>query len=183
VIALIALVVAVIAMNDNRSMQSQLIKAKEKADSLSANNLKLPSRADLDKVSAALAQEKLRSEELEKKLNGLLLIQKEQVTQIVHSVSKMQAKLKIAPTLETQLRQAAAISAPIPVPVKELVLSKPVAPADAKTIPLAGKAQASEVKKQGAIVKDQVKLAKPVPEKKYSPQVQSIKESIEQFNK
>lgn len=169
VVAVIALIVAIIAVNDNKSNQAQLGKAVAKMDSMSAG-MQLASKGEMDKIKAAMAQEKLRYEEDQKKQN-------EQMAQIIRSVSKMQAKMKISPTLEEQMRQPVETSAVAPTAVKELVLSKaaPVVAAPAALVPAAratvpaAKVQAPAVPAGSA--------------KKFSPQVQTIKESIEQFNK
>jgi hypothetical protein len=183
VVAVIALIVAIIAVNDNKSNQAQLGKAVVKMDSMGAN-MQLASKGEMDKIKAAMAQEKLRYEEDQKKQN-------EQMAQIIRSVSKMQAKMKISPTLEEQMRQPVETSSVAPTAVKELVLSKaaPVVAAPAALVP-AARAQVPAVKVQVPAAKVQVPVVTvPVPAvstgsaKKFSPQVQTIKESIEQFNK
>jgi hypothetical protein len=169
VVAVIALIVAIIAVNDNKSNQAQLGKAVVKMDSMGAN-MQLASKGEMDKIKAAMAQEKLRYEEDQKKQN-------EQMAQIIRSVSKMQAKMKISPTLEEQMRQPVETSSVAPTAVKELVLSKaaPVVAAPAALVP-AARAQLPAVKVQAPAVPAGSA-------KKFSPQVQTIKESIEQFNK
>jgi hypothetical protein len=89
------------------------------------------------------------------------------------------------------MRQPVETSSVAPTAVKELVLSKaaPVVAAPAALVP-AARAQVPAVKVQVPAAKVQVPVVTvPVPAvstgsaKKFSPQVQTIKESIEQFNK
>jgi len=182
VVAVIALIVAVIAMNENKSTQAQLSNAIAKIDSMSAS-MQMESKGELDKVKAAMAQERLLYEEERNKQN-------ERAAQLVQNISKLQVKMKISPTLEEQLRLPVAVSAVVPVP--EAVLPKhevPVVAAPAKVAPVS-KVQvqapapvAPAAKVPAPTVKVQVPSASADADKKVGAQVQTIKQSIEQFNK
>lgn len=177
VVAVIALIVAAMAMSDNKSTQAQLSKAIAKIDSLSAS-IQTASKGELDKINAAMAQEKLLHEEERKKQN-------EQAAQLIQSLSKLQVKMKISPTLEEQLRLPAAVSAVVPSAAHEAVLPKqevPVVAAPATVAP-ASKAPVAAAKSQAATVNVQVPPISTGTDKKLSPQVQTIKEAIDQFNK
>ena len=118
VVAVIALIVAVMAINGNKSGQAELAQNAAKITSLSESLL--ASKAEVERLKIALAQEKLSKEEQGKK-------QDEQTTKIILGVSKLQTKMKVSPTLEEQLRQ----------PVAALVLTPAAAtaaPATAKPV-------------------------------------------------
>lgn len=144
-VAVIALVVAVIAMTDNQASLEQLNKATARIDSL--NSSLAASRNELDKLKLAAAKESaLQKEELAK--------HDERMLKIIQNITPLQTKLKISPTLEEQLRQAAsAVVAASSVPhAASAVASAPVAaPASA--------------------------------ENKISPRVQAMKDAIEKYNK
>lgn len=118
VVAVIALIVAVVAFNGNKSGQAELAQNAAKIASL--NESLLVSKAEVEKLKIALAQENLSKEEQRKK-------QDEQTTKIIQGVSKLQVKMKVTPTLEEQMRQ----------PVAALVLTPAAAtaaPATAKPV-------------------------------------------------
>lgn len=101
-VAVIALIVAVMSFNDNHSSQSQLDKNTEIMDRL--NSSLSASSAELEKLKSTVAQDKTMQEEARKK-------QAEEREKIVQSISQLQSKMKISPTLEEQLRQSLAGSA------------------------------------------------------------------------
>lgn len=222
VIAVIALIVAVLAMNESRSLRTQLGTAVAKIESLSSNK-SFASREDFDKVKASVAgidKGKASIEELEKVKAVLaqdkvthdaeLNKQSERNAKIIHGVSKLQVKMKISPTLETQMRESVAvpIAAPSPapkaatapvaaiVPTSAPVPAKAVAPspapAPAKQIILS-MPEAPAVAKPAPVkpaTKAEVPTAKaPVTivrgdtKKEREAQVKSIKEQIDEFNK
>ena len=192
VIAVIALVVAVLAMNENRSLRSQLSIAVAKIESLSTNK-GFASREDLNKVKASvegIEKSRVSIEELEKikavmaqekvTNDAELNKQSERNEKIIRGVSKLQVKMKIAPTLEAQMREPAPAKAPIPAsaPVKQIILSKPEVSADTKLSPVkpATKAEVPTAKAPVTLVTEDVKKAREA-------QVKSIKEQIDEFNK
>lgn len=150
-VAVVALIVAVIAVNGNKSSQAQLGQLSQYAARIeSLNTSLLASRVELETLKAAMAQEKAMQEAVHNK-------QDERVSQIIPSVSKLQAKMKISPTLEQQMHQ----------PLAAFV------PADASATPVAFKTAAEPV--QAAVLADT--------EKKPGDRMQVLKESIEKFNK
>lgn len=104
-ISVCALIVAVLAVTGNQSGEEQLSKSKARIDSLSTTLS--ATKSDLEKLKASITQDKALQEEERKK-------QEEQVARIIQNITPLQMKLKISPTLEDQLRQAAATSAVMP---------------------------------------------------------------------
>jgi len=150
-VAVAALVVAVIAVNSNKSSQAQLGLLSQYAARLDSMNASLlASKDELEKLKATIAQEKTLQEAIHQK-------QDERVTQIIPSVSRLQIKMKISPTLEQQMHQA----------------SVAVAPADASATTAAVNT-AAEPAKAAAVASA---------EKKPGDRMQVLKESIEKFNK
>jgi hypothetical protein len=111
-------------------------------------------KGELEKIKVAMAQDKTLQEDERKKLD-------EKIDKIIQSVSQLQVKMKISPTLEEQLRQPA--SAPVAATPAAITAASAPAATPAKTA-------------------TPVAPPKPV-EKKFSPQVQSMKEAIEKYNK
>lgn len=214
VIAVIALVVAVLAMNESRSLRAQLGIAVAKIESLSTNK-GFAFREDFDKVKASvegIEKSRVSIEEFEKikavmaqeKIthDAELNKQSERNAKIIHGVSKLQVKMKVAPTLEAQMREPVAVPtaaptlalkavitpvvaiaptpapAPASAPVKQIILTKPEVPAAAKPAPVkpATKAEAPAAKAPVTIVTGDAKKAREA-------QLKSIKEQIDEFNK
>ena len=140
-VAVAALAVAVIAITGNRSGQVQSGELAARLDS--ANTNLAASRSEVERLHIALGQLKAQQEDEHKK-------QEEVLGKIIQNVSRLQAKMKVSPTLEDQLGHSASA------PAIALTAST-VAPATA-TVPV-------------------------VAEKKHSPQLQSLKEAIKQFNR
>lgn len=105
VISVISLAIGVFALTANRSGEEQLSKSVAKIESLNASLS--ASKAELEKLKASIAQENIAQEEERKKLDDKL-------AKIVQNITPLQVKLKIFPTLEEQLRQAAVASAVLP---------------------------------------------------------------------
>jgi len=105
VVAVLALVIAVIAVIGNQSSKAQIGKDAARIDKMSASLL--ASKGELEKLKAAMAKEKAMQEEERKKQN-------ERVTKIIQNATQLQVKMKITPTLEEQLLQAAIASAATP---------------------------------------------------------------------
>ncbi len=128
-VAAIALIVAVIAVNSNKSSQEQLgqnaVQLGQNAAAIASMNASLLiAKGELEKLKVATAQEKSLQEEERKKQN-------ERMTQIIQSVSKLQLKVKISPTLEEQMHP--------PVSSSAVQLPASAASAPVKTIGLSGK--------------------------------------------
>ncbi len=117
VISVISLAIGVVAVTGNRSGEEQLSKSLAKIDSLNASMT--VSKNELDKLKASLAQEKSIQEEERKKLD-------EKMEKIIHNITPLQVKLKIFPTLEDQLRQAAMTSAVLPGTASNVVAASAV---------------------------------------------------------
>ena len=149
-VAVVAVIVAVIAMNGNKADQTQLTRNAATIESMKASML--ASKAEQEKLKGSLLQEKAMHEEERKKQN-------ERMTQIIQSVSKLQVKMKISPTLEDQLRQPLIVSATTPAvampPANPVILSPKPATASVST----GN------------------------DKKPAAHMDALKESIEKFNK
>lgn len=93
-VSVLALIIAVIALNGNQSSKEPLGKAAAQIDSISAT---LPAfRGDLEKLNVSLAQMKSMQMDEHKK-------REIQVKEIIQSVTVMQKKMKIFPTLEDLL--------------------------------------------------------------------------------
>ena len=144
VISVIALAVGVLAVTGNHSGEEQLSKSMAKLDILSANLA--ASKAELERLKLALAQGKNAQEEERKK-------QDEQLAKIIQNITPLQVKLKISPTLEEQLRQAAS----------------------AATVATALPVVASSVPAASAVTT--------TAEKKLSPKVKVMKDAIDKYNK
>ncbi len=118
-VAVIALIVAVMAMNNNQDSHAQLSQSAAAIESLSASLQ--ASKSELEMLKAALEQEKL-SLELERKK------QDERMTLIIQNVSKLQVKMKVSPTLEDQIHPL----------VSSSVIQPAIAPASNKSLVLSG---------------------------------------------
>jgi DNA-binding protein H-NS len=156
-VAVIALIVAMVAVNGNKSGQAQLSQSAAKIDSMAAkvdsmSAILLASRAELEKLKAAKAQENALQQEENKK-------QDERLTPVIQSISKLQVKMKISPTLEEQLHQPASAAAATP-----FAASAVSVPAAAVAVPAKADVATGADKKPGA-------------------QVQILKEAINKFNK
>jgi hypothetical protein len=149
-ISICALFVAVYAVNQNQSGEEQLNRSQLKIDSL---NLSLSAtKGEVEKLKTAIAQANVLQAEANKK-------QDEQAVKIIQNITPLQVKLKILPTLEEQLRQAAAASAVVP------TAASAVAATSVASAVVAASAVAAPAVKQ------------------HLPQVKVMKEAIEKYNK
>lgn len=169
-VSVVALVVGVIALTSNQSQadRAKLQELTARVDGLNASLSAI--RNDLETLKLNSAREKNLHAEERKKLD-------EQDAKIIQSVTHLQVKLKVSPTLETQLREAA--SAPVAASSVAGAVSAPVA---APALPAAGKDQTATATKPAAPASN----AKSKPEaagKKESPQVKAMRDAIEKFNK
>ncbi len=127
VLSIIALAIAIYAVTQNQSGEEQLSKSKSKIDNLNASLL--ATKSELDKLKAAIAQTNGLQDDVDKK-------QDERVNKIIQNVTPLQVKLKMFPTLEEQLRQAAMASAVAPAAASGIPVASPVAaPAEKQAIP------------------------------------------------
>jgi hypothetical protein len=106
----------------------------------------------VEKLKTAIAQANVLQAEANKK-------QDEQAVKIIQNITPLQVKLKILPTLEEQLRQAAAASAVVP------TAASAVAATSVASAVVAASAVAAPAVKQ------------------HLPQVKVMKEAIEKYNK
>jgi hypothetical protein len=178
VVSVAALVVGVIAMVHSPS-QADRAKLKEltaKVDSLSASLS--ATKSDLETLKLNLAHEKNMHVDERKK-------QDELDERIVQNVTRLQAKLKVSPTLEAQLREAA--SAPV---AASSVASAASAPTAAPALPAVDKKQSAPAASPSATARKQAETAskakqksKPEVDDKAAPQVKALRDAIEKFNK
>ena len=96
-VAVIALIVAVMAINGNKSSHTQLGQNAAMIENLSASLA--VSRNELEKLKAEMAQEK-SSKEAENKT------QDERMVKVVQNLNQLQVKMKVSPTLDEQLQQS-----------------------------------------------------------------------------
>jgi hypothetical protein len=96
VVAVLALILAVIAVIGNQSNREQLSEVTSQIKSLDASLSE--SKGELDLFKVPLAHEKTMLAEERKK-------QGERETKIIKSVTQLQTRMKIAPTLEEQFRE------------------------------------------------------------------------------
>ncbi|KAF0206147.1 MAG: hypothetical protein FD173_461 [Gallionellaceae bacterium] len=160
VVAVGALVVAVIAITDNRSGQKQLGEMAAKIEGL--NTSLSATKAELEKLKASAAKEKAQQ-------NEELLKQDERVSKIIQNITPLQVKLKIRPTLDEQLQQPAGASA--------------VAPAVSHTAPAAAPHAVAPATPHVSSATSAPSKTPAAADKTISPQVKAMKEAIQQFNK
>lgn len=160
VVAVGALVVAVIAITDNRSGQKQLGEMAAKIEGL--NTSLSATKAELEKLKASAAKEKAQQ-------NEELLKQGERVSKIIQNITPLQVKLKIRPTLDEQLQQPAGASA--------------VAPAVSHAAPAAAPHAAAPATPHVSSATSAPSKTPAAADKTISPQVKAMKEAIQQFNK
>lgn len=172
VVSIAALVVAVIAASDHHA-QSESTLLKDMTSRIESLNASLSeTKGELDNLKFATAREKtLRAEERKKA--------DERDTKIVQNLSHLQTKLKVSPTLDEQLREAA--SAPAATFAATNAVSAPAVAAG--KLPLAENSPA--VAKPIATVDKPIATApksKPKTPNKTPAQVKALKEAIEKFN-
>ena len=151
VAAVAALIVAVMAFNANQSSHTQTSKLTAQMEILNANLL--ANKNELAKLGAEFTLQLNKADERNKKLD----VQKQQ---IIQSVSTLQKKMKISPTLEESM-QVTTNSVAVQ-PLNNLVATAKVTPAAAAPV----KAMA---------------VAEPV--KKPADRIDVLKDAINKFNK
>jgi hypothetical protein len=97
-VAVIAVIIAVMALNVAKSNRTEFGQSSSTLDHLNTNLKSL--KSEVEKLKLALQQEKMLHAQLISK-------QEEQTRLLVQHVSKLQDKLKISPTLELLMLQAA----------------------------------------------------------------------------
>lgn len=173
VVSLAALVVAMMAASDHHS-QSEGASLKEMTSRIESLNASLSeTKGELDNLKFATAREKAVRAEERKKAD-------ERDTRIVQSLSHLQSKLKVSPTLEDQLREAA--SAQVATFATASAASAPTVAADklplTENSPAVSKPIATVEKPIAAAPKSKSKTPDKTPA-----QVKALKETIEKFNK
>jgi hypothetical protein len=169
VVSVLALIMAVLAYTGNQSTRAQLAGANSRIDNLDA--IQSESRGELDIFKIPLVREKAALAEDRKKLA-------EHEAVIVRNVTQLQIQMKVAPTLEEQLREGAA-SQVAPAPASAPVAAAPVAASAPAAAPV------SKTEKQ-PIAKQTVPAGKPAPaptSAEKAAKAQALKKAIEDFNK
>ena len=167
-----ALIVAALALS-NTQPQTDRTKSDDLTSRIDSLNKNLSdTRNELESLKFALSREKATRGEERRKLD-------EQDEKIIQNVTRLQAKLKVAPTLEEQLRPPASAPAAVPAPVGAASAPAvvPVSPAT-NTIQAAPSAQAPAGKPAAASAKPKAKTTDNTAE-----QVKALREAIEKFNK
>ena len=167
-----ALIVAALALS-NTQPQTDRTKSDDLTSRIDSLNKNLSdTRNELESLKFALSREKATRGEERRKLD-------EQDEKIIQNVTRLQAKLKVAPTLEEQLRPPASAPAAVPAPVGAASAPAvvPVSPAT-NTIQAAPSAQALAGKPAAASAKPKAKTTDNTAE-----QVKALREAIEKFNK
>jgi hypothetical protein len=169
-VSVAALIVGVIALSNTQS-QTDRTKSDELTSRIDSLNASLSeTKGELENLKFTQSREKTMRGEEYKKLDA-------QGAKVIQSVTRLQAKLKVSPTLEEQLRPptSAPIAMPAPVGAASAPAVVPVSPA-ANTIQAATSAQAPARKPVAA-------TPKPKATDNTSEQVKALREAIEKFNK
>jgi hypothetical protein len=162
--AVVAIIIAVIALNGNKSDQPQLA---QNAATLAAMKAALQaSGSELDKLKVAMAQEKAAYDEDRKRQN-------ERMTQVIQSVSKLQAKLKISPTLEEQVQLS----------ISAVVAAPPLAAASPPATPVTAKAAAQAPVTANTGKAPVAATVVTGTDKSSSARMNALKDSIDKFNR
>jgi hypothetical protein len=190
-VSVLALIFSLFALNAYHANQQQLSEAALRIDTLSSSLAE--SKTDVDFFKAPIAREKaIRSEERRKQV--------ERETKIIKSVTQLQARMKISPSLEEQLRELEVASAPV---VSSSLARPASAPAEtsspakvvASGVPNAASAvavpvpAATDKNKKPVVTTTDKKLpitqkaAEPKPVDKTPTKTKALKEAIESFNR
>ena len=165
-----ALIVAALALSNTQS-QADRAKSDELASRIDGLNKNLSdTRNELESLKFTLSREKATRGEERRKLD-------EQDEKIIQNVTRLQAKLKVAPTLEEQLRPPASAPAAVPAPV-----GAASAPAVVPVLPATNTIQAAP-SAQAPVGKPAAASAKPKTTDNTAEQVKALREAIEKFNK
>lgn len=195
VVSVLALDVALFA-GDNHSDRAQMSELKSRMGSLNASLS--ASREELENLKFSMSREKSQRADERKK-------EEEHDAMIVQSITRLQEKLKVAPTLEEQLRVAASVhadtstvtgatpvtlAASAPAAADKKAASAPVSASAAGKPAAAMQSPKIDDKKKAAATPpakktDEKKKAAPAPKagENMSPQVKALKNAIDQYNK
>jgi hypothetical protein len=169
VVSVAALIIGVIAISNAQSQsdRTKFGELESRIDSLNANLSE--TKSELENLKFTQSREKTMRGEEHKKLD-------EQGAKIIQSVTLLQTKLKVSPTLEEQLRAPASPRLPASVGAASAPVVAPVSSA-------ANKMQA--VTSEQAVAKKPVVATTPKPKApdNASDQVKALREAIEKFNK
>jgi hypothetical protein len=172
VVSVIALGVALFATG-NHSDRAQISELNSRIEKLNASLS--ASREELENLKFSISREKSQRADERKDERKK---EEEHDAKIVQSITRLQEKLKIVPTLEEQLRAPTGARADAsPVAGTAAIPASAPAAADKKqaAADVAVPAKKAEEKKKPA--------PPPKPAEKLSPQVKAIKDAIEQYNK
>lgn len=173
VMSVAALIVGIIAMS-NHQLQADYAKLSELTSTIAGLNTSLAAtRAELENLKFTLSREKAMRGEERKKLD-------DRVGTIVENVTLLQVKLKVAPTLEAQLREAASSPAAVS-PVANTAPALTVAP-PVETKPVVNTIRPASPPAKAASTPPKPKSQKQISDKAPD-QVKVLKQAIDQFNK
>jgi len=194
-VSIAALGVALFATG-NHSDRAQISELNSRIDKLNASLA--ASREEMENLKFSMSREKSQRADERKK-------DEEHEVRVVQSITSLQEKLKIVPTLEAQLRLPASkhaepspvagttatpVAAPAPAAADKTPAASAPAPASAAKKPAdAIPAPKVEEKKNAAATPakkvDEKKKVAPAPkvEENLSPQVKALKKAIDQYNK
>lgn len=184
VVALLALALAIAALFLGRSAPPQADDSSAHIESLSASLTE--TKNELESLKFTLARERSQRAEERKKAE-------EREAAIIRHVSRLQAKLKVAPTLEEQLKTAESVpvhAAPVAAPVPAAAAAAPAhavtsAPEVAETKPAVVPAAAVADKPHAVPTVDEKKPAAVAPPatEKTPAQLKALKDAIDKLNK
>jgi len=169
-VSVAALIAGMVAISSTQS-QTDRVKLDELTSRIGSLNATLSeTRSELENLKFMLAREKTAHGEEIRKLE-------EREAKIIQSVTRLQAKLKVSPTLEEQLRTAAsspviayfpagAVSAPAVVPVSP-----------------GGKQTQAVTSEEAALKKPVATSSKPKAAENTAEQVKALRDAIEKFNR
>lgn len=183
-VALLALILAILALSLGRSEHQQQDDPEARIENLSASLAE--TKNELESLKFTLGRERSQRAEERKKAE-------EREAAIVQHVSRLQTKLKVAPTLEEQLKAAESVpahTAPVAAPVPAAAAAATAhtvttAPAVVETAPAAAPAATAAEKTHAApttVEKKPVAVAPPATEKTPA-QLKALKDAIDKLNK
>ena len=152
-VAVAALIVAVMAFNENQSSQLKLSNASVKVDNLNASLTTY--KLELEKLKTVMAIEAEKQVQKNKVMD-------EQERQIIRSVSKLQNKMKVSPTLEEELH-----------PIVKGEMVQPAATTTATAVPVPPVTASTHIKDKTPAGTD----------KKTGYRIDALKDAINKFNK
>jgi hypothetical protein len=172
VVSVLALIISLFALNAYQTNREQLSEATLRINNLSVSLAE--SKGDMDFFKVPIAHEKaMRAEERRNQV--------ERETKIIRSVTHLQTKMKVFPTLEEQLREvASAPAATILSSASSAVVSSGAVSA-VTAVPDKNKKQQTPAAK--VITPEKKPPVVPKVAEKTPSKAQALKEAIERFNK